>query len=166
MTRGTNKSSHNIYEVLEPLSGAKQDLLEPEAMSLIKGMMTDQKREQNRRLLPDLTPVGLIEPDVEAQPVEANLEIVPVEPPRAAAPSASLSHVLRHVSRFRIGLFLLLCLLFFSGFFSTAMLFAAVFVLLFILIFGPEPVLDAFFPNWRTSAIDFGKLRFSAWGKR
>ncbi len=152
MTRKSPKSGPNIYEVLEPLSGSHQELVEPEAMSLIKGMMTDQKRESNRRALPELAPVTLEQTELADKQTEPD---EPVFLEETALPDAKWElglSLLREARKPQVWLFPVFCVLFFSGVLSAAMLFVVVLALLLVLIFGPEPVLDMFFPNWRAPA--------------
>lgn len=152
MTRKSPTPGPNIYEVLEPLSGAHRELAETEAMHLIKGMMTDQKRESNRRALPELTPASLEQDDLIEEQAKPD-EPVPFE--SSARPNTKWELTLSLLNEARkpqVWLFPVLCILFFSGVLSAAMLFVVVLALLLVLIFGPEPVLDMFFPNWRAPA--------------
>ncbi len=150
MTRKSPKSGPNIYEVLEPLSGTHHELVEPNAMSLIKGIMTDQKRESNRRALPELVPASIEQTDLPNKQIEPN-GLASSEP--SVLPDTKWDAVLtllRQARKPQVWLFPVFCVLFFSGVLSAAVLFIVVLTLLLVLIFGPEPVLDMFFPNWRT----------------
>lgn len=165
MKHNSRKASLNTYERLDPLSGPDHELREQDAMTLIKGMMTEQKREQRKRALPDLTPV-CTEQDVsddkqnEADKALSDVRRVPTDVKSDLMPS-----LLNYARRPPVWVLAVLCLLFLSGLLSVTVVLVVVLALLFVLIFGPEPVLDLIFPNWRTRPRTNGRWLLSAFKK-
>ena len=149
MKRRGSQSGQSNYETLDPFPGRDHELRERDTTARIARMMIDQKREQSRRALPELSPAssheGYLETIRDPSENDPNSGIQLQSRPKAVF----FPRLRRRTVKRRVSLFVLFCLLFFSGFMSTAIMLAGIIALLFILILGPESVLDALLPNWR-----------------